>query len=86
MKLNLSKCAFGVSSGKFLGFMVSQRGTEDNPKKIQALLDMKSPKTMKEVQRLTWRVATLSRFILRATNKCLPFFKTLCGGKNLMDK
>ena len=44
MKLNPSKCAFGVSSGKFLGFMVSQRGIEANLDKIQAILDMKLPK------------------------------------------
>ena len=34
MKLNLKKCTFGVSSGKFLGFMISQRGIEANPDKI----------------------------------------------------
>ena len=43
MKLNPSKCAFGVSSGTFLGFMVSHRGIEANSDKIQAILDMKSP-------------------------------------------
>ena len=43
MKFNPSKCAFGVSSGKFLGFMVSHRGIEANPNKIQAILDMKPP-------------------------------------------
>ena len=43
MKLNPSKCAFGVSSRKFLGFMVSHRGIEANPYKIQAILDMKPP-------------------------------------------
>ena len=43
MKLNPSKCAFGVSSGKFLGFMVSHRGIETNPDKIRAILDMKPP-------------------------------------------
>ena len=52
MKLNPSKCAFGVSSGKFLGFMVSQRGIEANPDKIQAILDMEPPKNIKEVQSL----------------------------------
>ena len=41
MKLNPSKCAFGVSSRKFLGFMVLNRGIEANPDKIQAILDMK---------------------------------------------
>ena len=49
MKLNPSKCAFRVSSGKFLGFMVSQRGIEANPEKIQAILDMEPPKNIKEV-------------------------------------
>ena len=49
MKLNPSKCAFGVASGKFLRFMVSQRGLEANPEKVQAILDMTSPKTVKEV-------------------------------------
>ena len=49
MKLNPSKCAFGVAPGKFLGFMLSQRGIEANPKKVRAILDMTSPKTIKEV-------------------------------------
>ena len=49
MKLNPRKCAFRVSSGKFLGFMVSQRGIEANPDKIQAILDMEPPKNIKEV-------------------------------------
>uniref|UniRef100_A0A2N9HHU7 Reverse transcriptase domain-containing protein n=1 Tax=Fagus sylvatica TaxID=28930 RepID=A0A2N9HHU7_FAGSY len=77
MKLNPSKCAFGVYSGKFLGFMVSQRGIEANLDKIKAILEMQPPKTTKEVQRLTGRVAALNRFMSRSTDKCLPFFKTL---------
>ena len=77
MKLNPSKCAFRVIPRKFLGFMVSQRGIEVNPKKVRAILDMTSPKTVKEVQKLTRRIAALNRFISRVTNKCLPFFKTL---------
>ena len=40
MKLNPSKCAFGVSSGKFLGFIVSKRGIEANPEKVRAILEM----------------------------------------------
>ena len=77
MKLNPGKCFFRVASGKFLGFMVSQRGIEANPKKVQAIINMASPKTVKEVQKLTGRIAALNRFISRATDKCLPFFKTL---------
>ncbi|XP_059432543.1 uncharacterized protein LOC132165870 [Corylus avellana] len=77
MKLNPTKCAFGVSSGKFLGYMVSSRGIEANPEKIQAVLDMQSPKNVKQVQQLTGRIAALSRFISRSTDKCLPLFKIL---------
>ena len=69
--------SFGVASGKFLGFMVSQRGIEANPEKVRAIIDMTSPKTVKEVQKLTGRIAALNRFISKATDKCLPFFKTL---------
>jgi hypothetical protein len=77
MKLNPTKCAFGVSSGKFLGFMVSQRGIEANPEKVRAVLEMEVPKTTKQLQRLTGRIAALNRFISRSTDKCLPFFKIL---------
>ena len=77
MKLNPSKCVFRVLSGKFLGFMVSQKGIEANPDKIQAILNMKLPKNIKEVQSLTGRVAALNRFVSRAIDKCLPFFKVL---------
>jgi len=77
IKLNPSKCAFGVSSGKFLGFMVSQRVIEANPKKVRAILEMSSAKVVKKVQSLTGRVATLNRFVSKVTEKCLPFFKTL---------
>ena len=50
---------------------------EANPEKVQAIINMASPKTIREVQKLTWRIAALNRFVSRATNKCLPFFKTL---------
>ncbi|KAI5345931.1 hypothetical protein L3X38_013808 [Prunus dulcis] len=81
MRLNPKKCAFGVSSGKFLGFMISQRGIEANPEKIKAIIDMERPRTMKDIQSLTGRVAALTRFISKATDKCVPFFKALKGGK-----
>ena len=60
-----------------MGFMVSQRGIEANLKKVQAIINMASPKTIKEVQKLTRRIAALNRFVSRLTDKCLPFFKTL---------
>ncbi|XP_058223094.1 uncharacterized protein LOC131332813 [Rhododendron vialii] len=62
LKLNLTKCAFGISLGKFLGFMVSQRGIEANPEKIQAILAMRSPQNIKEVQKLRGRVVLKKAF------------------------
>jgi hypothetical protein len=77
MKLNPAKYAFGVSSGKFLGFMVSNRGIEANPEKVQAILDMQSPRNTNQVQQLTGKIAAINRFISRSTDKCLPFFSVL---------
>ena len=57
--------------------MVSQMGIEVNPEKVQAIINMDSPWTVKEVQKLTGRIAALNRFVSRVTDKCLPFFKTL---------
>ena len=86
MKLNSSKCAFGVSSSKFLGFMVSHRGIEANPDKIQAILNIEPPRNIKEVQSFTEQVAVFNRFFLKATNKCLPFFKVLKKAFEWMDE
>ena len=77
MKLNPAKCAFGVSAGKFLGFIVSHSGIEANPDKIKVVLDIPSPSGIKEVQRLIGRIAALSRFVSRASDKCQPFFQVL---------
>ncbi|KAL0446200.1 UNVERIFIED_CONTAM: hypothetical protein Slati_1747900 [Sesamum latifolium] len=77
LKLNPAKCAFGVQGDRFLGFMVTQRGIEANPLKIKAILDMKAPACINEVQRLTGRIAALSRFISKSAEKSLPFFKIL---------
>ncbi|KAM2224767.1 hypothetical protein ACFXTH_018841 [Malus domestica] len=81
MRLNPNKYAFGVSSGKFLGFMISQRGIEANPEKIKAIIDMKEPVTSKDIQSLTGKVAALTKFISKATDRCVPFFKALKGSK-----
>ncbi|GKU93606.1 hypothetical protein SLEP1_g7183 [Rubroshorea leprosula] len=77
MKLNPLKCTFAVESGKFLGYVVSKKGIEVNPEKVLAVQQMEPPKTVKDVQRLTGRVAALHRFIARSAERCLPFFKTL---------
>ena len=77
MKLNPSKCTFGVTVGKFLRFIVTQRGIKVNLDKIRAIIEMAPPKNVKEVQSLDSKVAALNMFVSRATNKCLPFFRTL---------
>ena len=86
MKLNPNKCAFGVMAGKFLGFMVSQRGIEVNPEKIRAIMELEPPMTVKEVQSLNGKIAALNRFISKATDKCLPFFCTLRKSFEWMDE
>ena len=68
---------FGLSSGKFPRFMVSQWGVKANSEKVKAILDMTSPRSVKEVQRLTGQVISLNIFISRAMDKCLPLIKKL---------
>ena len=77
MKLNLAKCAFGVSAWKFLGFIVNSQGIKANPDKIKAVLDMLPPSNIKDIQRLTGRIYALSRFVSKASDKCQPFFQVL---------
>ena len=73
IKLNPTKCVFGVPAGQLLGYLVSARGIEANPEKIQAILTMERPTNIQGVQRLAGRVAALSRFISRLGERALPF-------------
>uniref|UniRef100_A0A2N9FJY0 RNase H type-1 domain-containing protein n=1 Tax=Fagus sylvatica TaxID=28930 RepID=A0A2N9FJY0_FAGSY len=82
LKLNASKCAFGVGSGKFLGFLVTQRGIEANPDQIAAIQGLQPPKNVREVQRLTGMAAALNRFISKSAEKCRPFFDLIKKGKS----
>ena len=86
MKLNPSKCVFGVTAGKFLGFMVSQRGIEVNPEKVRAIIELGLPRTVKEVQSLNGKIVALNRFVSKATDKCLPFFRMLRKSFEWMDE
>ncbi|RVW60677.1 Retrovirus-related Pol polyprotein from transposon 17.6 [Vitis vinifera] len=74
MKLNPSKCAFGVSAGKFLGFMVSQRGIEVSPDQVKAVMETPPPRSKKELQRLTGKLVALGLFIARFTDELRSFF------------
>jgi hypothetical protein len=77
LKLNPEKCIFRIRKGKLLGCMVSKRGMQANPQKIEALHKMQPPSKKKEVQRLTGRIASLNRFTSKAIERSLPFFKVL---------
>jgi hypothetical protein len=82
LRLNPEKCVFGVRQGKILGYLVSHRGIEANPTKIQAILNMAPLQSTRDVQRLTGRLAALNRFISKSAERSLPFLKTLRGAKD----
>lgn len=75
--MNPDKCVFGVRVGKLLVFLVSERGIKANPEKIDAIQKMKPPKSVRDVQKLTGRIAALNSFLSRAAERGLPFLKTL---------
>ena len=77
MKLNPTKCEFGVSTGRFLGFMMTRRGTEASPAQLRAILESSAPSSRKGVQQLTGWLAALGRFISRFTDRLKPFFSIL---------
>ena len=76
-KLNPTKCVFGVPFGKLLDFIVSSRGIEANPTKVNTIRFMKPPRSKKDLMKLTGCMAALSRFISRLGDRGLPFFKLL---------
>ncbi|GJR22197.1 reverse transcriptase domain-containing protein [Tanacetum coccineum] len=77
MKLNPKKSSFRVEEGKFLGHMVTSKGIRANPKKTKALADLQSPRTLKEMQSLSGKLAALNRFLAKSAERSLPFFNTL---------
>ena len=74
LRLNASKCSFGMGSGKFLGYMVTHRGIKVNPDQIKVIKSLQPLRNPKESQKLTGMTATLNQFISRSTNRCKPFF------------
>ena len=77
LRLNASKCSFGVRSGKFLGYMVTHRRIEVNLDQIKVINNLQPPRNPKEVQRLTRMTAALNRFISRSADRCKPFFSVI---------
>ena len=77
LRLNASKCSFGMGSGKFLSYMVTHRGIEVSPDQIRVIHSMQPPWNPKEVQKLTGMIAALNSFVSRSTDRCRPFFLLL---------
>jgi hypothetical protein len=77
MVLNRKKYVFGVSSGKLLSYMVSSRGIDVNPKKVEAIEQLQPPRTRKEIQKLVGMMAALSQFISKLGERGMPFYKLL---------
>ncbi|XP_077221648.1 uncharacterized protein LOC143855417 [Tasmannia lanceolata] len=77
LRLNANKCVFGVTSGKLLGFLVSQRGIEVDPQKMKAIQEMTPPKTEKQIRGFLGKMQYLRRFIAQLTTICEPIFKLL---------
>ena len=77
LRLNASKCSFGVGSGKFLGYMVTHGGIEVNSNQNQVINNLQPSRNPKEVQKLTRLMAALNRFISRSADRCRPFFLLL---------
>ncbi|XP_022041064.1 uncharacterized protein LOC110943634 [Helianthus annuus] len=77
MKLNPGKCCFGVEEGKFLGVVVTKGGIKANPEKTQAVAEMRSPRSLKDIQQLNGRLIALNRFLSKVADRTLPFMKVL---------
>jgi len=77
LKLNLEKYVFGVEAGKFLVFLVTERGIEENPEKCATIIAMRSPISAKEVQQLIGLMVALSRFVSAGGDKGHPYFQCL---------
>ena len=75
---------FGVSSGKFLGFLLTQRRINVSQDQVRAFRNLPQPKSLKDIEKLTRRVAALGKFISRSTEKCLPFYNLLRGNKKFV--
>jgi len=74
LRLNAEKCAFRVGAGKFLGYLITNRGIEVNPDQIEAVKCLKPPSNPKEVQVLTGMLAALNQFISKFADRYRPFY------------
>lgn len=72
---NAQICTFGVTEGKFLGYLVSPEGIKPHPEKTEAITNMRPPKNLKEVQRLNRKVAALADLYLKVLKNAVLSLK-----------
>ncbi|GJY91295.1 reverse transcriptase domain-containing protein [Tanacetum coccineum] len=75
--LNPKKCSFGVEEGKFLGYMVTSEGIRANPRKMKALANLQSPRTLKEMQSLSGKLASLNHFLAKSAERLITDLSSL---------
>ena len=75
LRFNSQKCTFRVTTGKLLGFLLSNRGIDVDPSKIKVILDMCSPKSEKEIRGFLGQLQYISQIIAKLTSTCKPIFK-----------
>lgn len=87
IKLNPAKCSFGVEEGKFLGVIITNNRIKVNSNKVSAILDMSSPRTLKDLQTLNGRLVAISHFLAKQAERSLPFLKVLkdCLSRNKLN-
>ena len=75
--LNVEKCTYGVGVGKFLGYLITNRGIKANPNQIEVVNHLKPSSNPKEVQVLTGILSALNRFISKFADRYRPFYQLL---------
>ncbi|GJY96756.1 hypothetical protein Tco_0513666 [Tanacetum coccineum] len=85
MKLNPKKYSFGMDEGKFLGYVVTFEGIRANPEKTKAVMDMPSPRTLKQMQSLSEKLVALNCFLSKSAERSIPFLDTLKKCTNKKD-
>lgn len=80
LRLNPKKCAFGVTSGNLLGYIISAHGIEVDPEKVKDIMEMESPKNISQLRSLQGRLQLIRRFVSQLPDRCLPFTHLLSNG------
>jgi len=83
LRLNPTKCTFGIKSGKLLGFVVSRKWIEVDPKKVKAILEIPEPRIEKQVRGFLGRLNYIARFISQLTATCELLFNLLCKNQSV---